>query len=844
MFLSFIKKTSYFSLLLILMFSCQQSSSSSNGEDGGNDNSAISESSDYSISLNTSGLYSFIPVAPSNMLLASASVSGYKAGNPGSVHTVEITNTGNKNTGNLNISVSGPSAAKFSVSKSYIPNISPGGVSLFDVIPKTSLPEGDYTAIVTVTGNNIRSAFSVKQSVSPLPYYTVSFDSRGAGLVPSQYIRQTELLEPPIEPSLSGYVFDGWYTDTLYTDKWDFDNDVVLANILLFAKWSKSKTYLSVRFENFNNLKGSYSVQVEKGTTVSQPETLNSSGYTFVNWYTEPQLATIYNFNWPVEENIVLYARWLKDVFPVKFYSVLPDDTLFEIDSYLASYNGRIFLSEVIPTKEAHHFTNWYIDIDRTIPWDFENDVVTEPVNLYADFEKDVYVVRFDGGLSTNFPNEFTVVDYGTKIVAPVGLDKDLTMSQYYTFSGWYTGLQDGYAWDFDSPVTKSMVLYARWIPRVFTITFDTNNSTTLGTKNVEYGGRIAMPSTTPYKYGLYFYGWSTAPSGGQVFDFNAPVLKDTTVYAIYYAVLTFFLGDQYAGQQVVTEGDTIEDIDVQLKFFTLDGWYSEPNGIGDKLDFSKPITAHATLYSNWIPKDYTLVVDYAFGVDTSKPEQPSSATYTINWNTLGSVYMELLTIADNHLVRDSRDTYAFLGWTWKRKLANWYELYINHQHYETIDSVSVDFSNAAFFETAKYTDIVPVTDEYGSVSVSDETPVLSATIYALWTHKYQVQFTRYDEGFPDAYTADGLRREIPAGTRIDPKTDWDVWVVPGELAPIPYEVIDWFRQKNKRIKAVWENDSTHRWWFNKQRVMGDVKLGVEYDNNAFSDTADAFYGA
>ena len=42
----------------------------------------------------------------------------------------------------------------------------------------------------------------------------------------------------------SGYTLEGWYTNTSYTEKWDFKNDVLSTeNLTLYAKWVKDIKY-------------------------------------------------------------------------------------------------------------------------------------------------------------------------------------------------------------------------------------------------------------------------------------------------------------------------------------------------------------------------------------------------------------------------------------------------------------------------------------------------------------------------------------------------------------------------------------------------------------------------
>ncbi|OON99367.1 MAG: hypothetical protein ATN35_12880 [Epulopiscium sp. Nele67-Bin004] len=54
-----------------------------------------------------------------------------------------------------------------------------------------------------------------------------------------------------------------------------------------------------------------------------------------------------------------------------------------------------------------------------------------------------------------------------------------------YTFVGWYTAPTTGTFWHFTEPVTKSMILYARWIPDKYPVTFDTEGGTPTPTPQV-----------------------------------------------------------------------------------------------------------------------------------------------------------------------------------------------------------------------------------------------------------------------------------------------------------------------------------------------------------------------
>ncbi len=68
--------------------------------------------------------------------------------------------------------------------------------------------------------------------------YTYSYDLNGGiGTTSDGYVISGEKLTAPADPTNSGKVFSGWYTDAGCTDKWDFDTDVADDVIALYAGW-------------------------------------------------------------------------------------------------------------------------------------------------------------------------------------------------------------------------------------------------------------------------------------------------------------------------------------------------------------------------------------------------------------------------------------------------------------------------------------------------------------------------------------------------------------------------------------------------------------------------------
>ena len=108
-----------------------------------------------------------------------------------------------------------------------------------------------------------------------------------------------------------------------------------------------------------------------------------------------------------------------------------------------------------------------------------------------------------------------------------------------YTFDGWFTAKTGGEKITSASKVTTFGVhtLYARWTPRQYTVTFDSNGGTVSTTsKTVTYGETYASPRVLPEPTypGHTFDGWYTTKTGGTrvTEDTVVTVTEDHTLYA------------------------------------------------------------------------------------------------------------------------------------------------------------------------------------------------------------------------------------------------------------------------------------------------------------------------
>ena len=72
----------------------------------------------------------------------------------------------------------------------------------------------------------------------------------------------------------------------------------------------------------------------------------------------------------------------------------------------------------------------------------------------------------------------------------------------------------------------------ANGTPVVYTITFNSNDGTSVAPQNVNAGEKLAEPTPAPTKVGFTFDGWYEDSTFSKKFDFNTPITDSMTLYA------------------------------------------------------------------------------------------------------------------------------------------------------------------------------------------------------------------------------------------------------------------------------------------------------------------------
>lgn len=125
-------------------------------------------------------------------------------------------------------------------------------------------------------------------------------------------VEENGKITKPADPVKEGYIFDAWYKESTFDNKWDFENDIVAADTKLYAKFlpEAEVTKYNVTFKSDENTVIN-TVTVKEGNSVGEPENPVKDGYQFDGWYTDVNCTDKYDFNTVVSADLTLYAKWL-----------------------------------------------------------------------------------------------------------------------------------------------------------------------------------------------------------------------------------------------------------------------------------------------------------------------------------------------------------------------------------------------------------------------------------------------------------------------------------------------------------------------------------------------------
>ncbi len=122
---------------------------------------------------------------------------------------------------------------------------------------------------------------------------------------------------------------------------------------------------------------------------------------------------------------------------------------------YAIEYGKKVSAPKNIE-KEGYIFIDWYTTKDFTKKFDF-NTKITEETHIYAKYEKKTYTISFQTNSDSLISNK--IIPYGNLLDRP----EDPVKTGCYIFYDWYTDDTFTTKFDFNTPIKKNYILYAKW---------------------------------------------------------------------------------------------------------------------------------------------------------------------------------------------------------------------------------------------------------------------------------------------------------------------------------------------------------------------------------------------
>ncbi len=463
-----------------------------------------------------------------------------------------------------------------------------------------------------------------------LEYTLTLLDGLGSTINEYKYY-YNDVVEEVQNPTKDGYTFSGW-------DK-TIPATMPAENVTITAQWTANNYTVSLAPNGEDVTLGTSSKNVTFGQTYGELPTPTRPGYEFVGWATTVEGGTTVSESTVLStaSNHTLYAQW----------DAIDYTITYELDGGTnssenpGSYNvetGVIALKD--PSKPGYTFDKW-VDKDGVQVTQIV-DTTAGNITLTAIWTANTYTIIFDvnGGTAFNDVVLTQTMTYDQAQVLPTPEQYSMTG---HTFAGWNT-MADGSGTSYGTTEAVknlatggTITLYAQWEANSYTITFDSDGGSAVGSITADYGTAISWPAN-PVKEGYSFSHWEDG-SGNKVDSsttITMPVggLALKAKWTINSYTISFVDGSG-STLSTITEnyGTAItKPADPTRTGYTFAGW--------DKEIPSTMPAENMTITAQWTVNQYTITfntdggstigaITRDYGTAIEKPADPTKTGYT-----------------------------------------------------------------------------------------------------------------------------------------------------------------------------------------------------------------------
>ena len=430
----------------------------------------------------------------------------------------------------------------------------------------------DFTSKVT-KDIELESSFTAK------PTYTVTFKI-GNEVILTENVIEGHKVTSKEAPYKKGYLFDKWYSDEGLTIENNF-NEKIMNNKIIYGKYKENKHTVTYINEGTTY----YTEEVLDRFTAKGPsENPSKEGYTFKYFSKDKKVA--FDYSAEITEDTTLYA-----VYEINKYTVTYINEGSEYHKEELTYGSKHEKIED-PFKTGYTFIGWYNENEEKVEYPI---TVTKDITLHSKYEINKYTVTF------NDEDRITTkeVNYNNKVEPVINQGKT-----GYTFKSWSKG-KGGEEYNFNTPVTENMTLYAVYEINKYTITY-INEGSEYHKEELTYGSKHEKIED-PFKTGYTFIGWYN--ENEEKVEYPITVTKDITLHSKYeinkYTV-TFNDEDRITTKEVNYNAKVEPVINQGKTGYTFKYWSIEKGG--EEYNFNTLVTENITLYAVYEINTYKVI--------------------------------------------------------------------------------------------------------------------------------------------------------------------------------------------------------------------------------------------
>ena len=162
----------------------------------------------------------------------------------------------------------------------------------------------------------------------------------------------------------------------------------------------KTPTYKVTFAVNGGSAVGSQTIEENK--TATRPKNPTKADSLFVNWYSDKELRSVFDFATAITADITLYAEWRSDKATIRFL-----DKGAEYSDTQRILIGQKAKRPDMKLKDGYNFLGYFIDEQLTVPFDFGRAINENEVTVYVKYDELMF--KYEGSVVTGLADNYKI---------------------------------------------------------------------------------------------------------------------------------------------------------------------------------------------------------------------------------------------------------------------------------------------------------------------------------------------------------------------------------------------------------------------------------------------------